>query len=70
MSLDSRERTKTAPYFEEEMDTAKAEKKKKGTLDFGSLPNLKANPLVGNVDGEKKRQKIWQQCSFKMINYF
>lgn len=36
-----------------EVDIATAEEKK-GSLDFVSLPNLKENPLVGNVDGKKK----------------
>lgn len=37
------------------MDIATAENKK-GSLDFGTLPNLKANPLVGNVDGMGKKK--------------
>lgn len=37
------------------MDIATAENKK-GSLDFGSLPNLKANPLVWNVDGMGKKK--------------
>lgn len=66
ISLDSRESIKDSPYFNQEGNGhCNSREKINGSLDFLSLPNLKENPLVGNIDGKKSLQKTWQLAPSK-----